>query len=81
MSKGIAFQQVSPWYVEDNVRAGKTVYMLDRQTHKVEDFSNTPYGKAVEVINNEYDQERGRYSFWIEEEEEPKAEETETEDA
>lgn len=53
----------------DEVKKGKTVYVLDRQTKTVEVVNEMTVDKAMAVINSA-ETDFTRYEFWTEEKEE-----------
>jgi hypothetical protein len=70
------YEEISPYWVIDEIKKGKKVYVLDRKLKNVASVNEATVQDVVTVIKSEED---GRYVFWYEEEE-PKAE-TETENA
>jgi hypothetical protein len=65
------YSTVSPWWVIDEIKNGKKVYVLDRKLRKVYTVNTASVQDVVAVTESE---EKGRYEFWYEESEEAKNE-------
>ena len=60
------YSTVSPWWVIDEIRQGRTVYVLDRKLKKVFTVNEASVQDVVTVTESK---ENNRYEFWYEEEE------------
>lgn len=58
---------VDPYWVIDEIKKGKKVYVLDRKLKKVSTVNDASVQDVVTVIESE---EKNRYEFWYEESEE-----------
>ena len=59
------YKSIYPFEVLDYIKAGETVYMLDRDTNEVLEVNSREVGEFAEVLK--FDNETKRYDFWIEE--------------
>jgi urease gamma subunit len=59
------YKQIYSFLVLDNIRDGKTVYLLDRKARAVICVNDMCVSDLVEVINTE--DTTGRFEFWHEE--------------
>ncbi len=66
---------VSRIWVIDEIRNGKTIYMLDRKTFTVSKVNSAPVQDVIRVTETD---EKDRYEFWYEEMEENEVNEDET---
>ena len=65
----------SAYWVMDEVKKGKTVYVLDREARAVCDVNSLPVDRAMNIIKSA-EENPERYEFWYEiEEEETEGEE------
>lgn len=62
------YRECSAYWVTDEVKKGKTVYVLDRQAKTVEVVNEMTFDKAMAVIDSA-EADSGRYEFWYEVEE------------
>lgn len=63
------YRSVSSYWVFDEIKSGKTIYVLDRKTLVVCSVNGLSVNELIEVMANA-EKESSRYEFWYEEEEE-----------
>lgn len=61
----IKYESISAYWVIDEIRQGKKVYVCDRKLRSVHLVNTTPVEDVIKVTEGE---EKGRYDFWTEEE-------------
>mgnify|MGYP003290040790 CR=1 FL=1 len=62
------YVSVSPWWIIDEIRKGKKIYVTDRKLRKVYTVNDASIETVVCLIKNT-ETEVGRYDFWYEESE------------
>lgn len=63
------YRDIYAFWVIDEVKKGKTVYVLDMQEKTVGIINNMTVDKAIAVLNSA-EENSNRYVFWVEETEE-----------
>ena len=58
------YSEVYPFKVEDEIKAGAEVYVLDKELGTTKLLNQMTYGKVMRALEDE----TGRYYFWKEEE-------------
>lgn len=61
------YSTVSPWWVIDEIKNGKKVYVLDRKLKKIATVNDASVQDVITVTESK---ENNRYEFWYEESEE-----------
>lgn len=61
------YSTVSPWWVIDEIKSGKKVYVLDRKLKKIATVNDASVQDVITVTESK---ENNRYEFWYEESEE-----------
>lgn len=64
----LAFETVYQFDVFDKIKAGKTVYMLDKEYRTIDIVNDLPIGNIAPILSKK--DEAKRYDFWIERKEE-----------
>lgn len=61
------FKVIYPWEALDEIKEGKTVFMLDRETQTVECVNDMTVDTLAQVLM--IGNEKNRFDFWMEEKE------------
>ena len=69
------YERIRPYWVIDEIKHGRKVYVLDRKLKKVATVNDASVQDVVTAIENAED---GRYEYWYEEEKEEEVNEDET---
>lgn len=67
---------ISAYWVIDEIREGKTIYVLDRKTQTVSKINSMPIQNVIKITEDK--EEKSRYEFWYEEMEENEVNENDT---
>ena len=59
------YETVSSYWVIDEIKRGKKVFVLDRKLKKIHTVNDAAISDVIASITSE---EKGRYVFWYEEE-------------
>ena len=63
------YKNVSSYWVFDEVKSGKEIYVLDKRINEVHLINSMPVAQLVAIMHSA-EQESSRYAFWYEETEE-----------
>ena len=63
------YRTLYAYWVFDEIKAGKTVYVLDRELREVLFVNSMTVDRMVAVLNSA-EENSARYDFWVEETEE-----------
>lgn len=67
------FKSVYRFSVEDAIKNGRIVYLLDRDERKVYKMNDLSFDDALKVLDEASNDHTNRFDFWFEEEEEKNA--------
>lgn len=66
------YRSVSSYWVFDEVKSGKDIYVLDRRVNEVYLVNAMPVDQLVAIMHSA-EKENSRYEFWYEQEEKENA--------